>query len=144
MVACTLIGRHLKQIGKENAITYGTVAIIIQNLGLAYLDSVQDPDTFLLISFIVQIIGGLGSGTNSVSSLALVVENSTKEDREENIGFIEAFTGLGFLAGPLFGSVMFTIGGYSLPFAGCCILMTVSYPLIAINLSKAKAERLNN
>jgi len=70
------------------------------------------------------------------------VANSSKEDREANIGYVETFTGLGFLAGPLFGSVFYSMGGYSFPFAACAILYIVSYPFIAISLSNAKALRL--
>jgi hypothetical protein len=33
-------------------------------------------------------------------------------EREKNIGLTEAFTGLGFLGGPVFGSIMFALGGY--------------------------------
>ena len=62
------------------------------------------------------MIGGLGSGMNSVASLALIVSNSKDSEKEMNIGMIEMATGIGFLVGPMWGSFMYSIGGFSLPF----------------------------
>jgi len=62
------------------------------------------------------MIGGLGSGMNSVASLALIVSNSKESEREMNIGMIEMATGVGFLMGPMWGSLMYQIGGFTLPF----------------------------
>ena len=63
------------------------------------------------------MLGGLGSGNNAVASMAMVVSTSDKSQRMHNIGLIETATGIGFLLGPLWGSVMYHIGGYPAPFA---------------------------
>ena len=62
------------------------------------------------------MIGGLGSGINAVASMAMVVSGSKPSEREQNIGLIEMATGIGFLFGPIWGSAMYQIGGYSAPF----------------------------
>ena len=71
---------------------------------------------FIAFSFVAQVIGGLGSGNNAVASMALVVSDSDKSVRMQNIGYIETCTGIGFLIGPIWGSVMFHLGGYPAPF----------------------------
>ena len=134
MIASTVIGSIMKYVGRENTIMVGLIFIFIQNMALAYATTLEDPETFLALSFIAQAIGGVGSGINSVASMALVVKNSAKEDREMNIGFMEAFTGIGFLAGPLFGSFMFTLGGYVMPFAASAGLILLMYPIVCYNL----------
>ena len=53
------------------------------------------------------MIGGLGSGNNSVASMAMVIAESKKNEREKNIGLIETTTGVGFLLGPVWGSLMY-------------------------------------
>lgn len=53
------------------------------------------------------MIGGLGSGMNSVASLALIVSHSKESERDMNIGMIEMATGVGFLMGPMWGSLMY-------------------------------------
>ena len=116
MVSCILGGNYLHLIGREIAIIFGLVFIFIQQIGLYYLSSINDPYWFVFLSFTFQLIGGLGSGTNSVASMAMVVSGSKESEREANIGLIEMATGIGFLLGPIWGSFMFQMGGYSAPF----------------------------
>jgi MFS family permease len=73
--------------------------------------------------------------------MALVIAYSSKQERDQNIGFMEAFTGLGFLTGPLIGSVMFTIGGYMMPFLTCGCIYVLCFPFIVYNLQKGKRDR---
>lgn len=79
----------------------------------------KDGDMFLKLSIMFQIIGGLGSGNNSVASMAMVISDAAPDEREMHIGLIEASTGLGFLIGPLWGSMMYQMGGYPAPFGFC-------------------------
>ena len=62
------------------------------------------------------MIGGAGSGINAVAAMALTVASSKASEREQNIGLIEMATGIGFLLGPIWGSVMYHMGGFSAPF----------------------------
>ena len=67
----------------------------------------DDENEFIFWSFIAQIIGGLGAGNNAVASMAMVIADSEKKDRVKYLGWIETACGLGFLVGPLWGSVMY-------------------------------------
>lgn len=51
---------------------------------------------------------------------------------------MEMSLGLGFLTGPLIGSIMFSIGGYSMPFffSGCAY--SSLYPFVVYNLNSYK------
>jgi len=50
---------------------------------LAYIANIHDnPDLFLKLSYIAQSIGGVGSGLNSVCSMALLIAHSPKKDRD--------------------------------------------------------------
>ena len=92
------------------------VLILVQQIGL-YADSYEeDGNTFLFLSFVFQIIGGFGSGNNGVASMATVVAYAPRHEREKDIGLVETMTGLGFLAGPMWGSFMYYVGGYPAPF----------------------------
>ena len=48
--------------------------------------------------------------------MALVIAEAKVNEREMHIGLVETMTGLGFLLGPLWGSLMYTLGGYPAPF----------------------------
>jgi MFS family permease len=92
----------------------------------------------LRISFIVQAIGGVGSGANSVASMALMIAVSKREERDRNIGLFEAFVGLGFMTGPLVGSFLYTLGGYIMPFAFSGSFFVLCFPFVAYQLLKQK------
>ena len=62
------------------------------------------------------MVGGLGAGNNCVASTALVISEASLSEREQHIGLVETMTGVGFLLGPLWGSLMYTLGGYPAPF----------------------------
>ena len=85
----------------------GMLLILIQQVGLYWISYMKNGEWFLILSFAWQIIGGLGSGNNSVASMAMVIADADKNEREQHIGLIETATGIGFLLGPLWGSLMY-------------------------------------
>ena len=117
----------------------GCVLIIVQTASLGYLEWVDDATTFLQLSFMAQILGGIGAGANSTASMALL--SSFKiEERERYIGWIESATGVGLLFGPLLGALLYNIGDYYLPFLFFAILYAVAFPTIVYILVKSNAE----
>ena len=48
--------------------------------------------------------------------MAIAVSSSTADNREQNIGLMEMALGVGYLLGPLWGSLMFSLGGSAAPF----------------------------
>ena len=53
-------------------------------------------------------------------------------------------TGIGFLIGPIWGSLMYQAGGFSYPFASTAFLYIVSYPYCVYVLWNARKRRLEN
>ena len=84
-------------------------------LGLGSLKYVNDSTSFVLFSFLWKFICGLGAGLNSTASFAIVAHHY-KSDREKTIGMMESSSGIGLLLGPFFGAILYSIGGYTLPF----------------------------
>ena len=117
ILSSLLASRKLHLIGRELAMTLGMLLLTIQQVGLWRASYIKSENWFITFSFIAQVLGGLGSGNNAVASMAMVVSTSDKSERMHNIGLIETATGIGFLLGPLWGSVMYHIGGYPAPFA---------------------------
>jgi MFS family permease len=48
-----------------------------------------------------------------------------KKDRERMIGMMESASGIGLLLGPFFGAILYSIGGYMLPFFATCNITTL-------------------
>lgn len=84
-------------------------------LGLGSLKYVLDPTSFVMYSFLWKFLCGLGSGLNSTSAMAIIATHY-RNDRERTIGMMESSSGLGLLLGPFFGAILYSIGGYMLPF----------------------------
>jgi MFS family permease len=116
MLGTLLMGLYMHRVGREQTIMVGMIFNLIQQAGLYYTLGLHSSGWFLFWSFTFQMIGGLGSGMNSVATLALIVSTSKESEREMNIGMIEMATGIGFLIGPMWGSLMYQIGGFTLPF----------------------------
>jgi MFS family permease len=116
-------------------------------VGLGLLDFVEDKTGFIVFSFIWKFLCGVGAGINSTSSFAIIATHY-KEDREKAIGMLEASSGVGLLLGPLIGSILYEIGGYTLPFIGTgkdesdqnfiySIFLLLDVPLNCIHLESA-------
>jgi MFS family permease len=84
-------------------------------VGLGSLKFVDDPTVFVAFSFIWKFLTGIGAGINSTASFAIIAAHY-KEDREKTIGMLQACAGLGLLLGPLFGGVLYELGGFIMPF----------------------------
>ena len=109
------------------------ILLIAQNLGLGYLHYIEEPKAFLAISFVAQILGGIGAGAISTSSMA-ILSSFKHGDRERYIGWIEALSGLGLLFGPIQGAFLYNIGNFSSPFWFQAFMLTLTYPLITSSL----------
>ena len=101
--------------GRNFIILVATVLIIVQTSLLGYLEYVNNEATFLYLSFLAQILGGLGAGANATSSMA-ILSSFDRHEREQYIGWVEAAFGIGLLFGPLIGAGLYTFGGYVVPF----------------------------
>ena len=117
MAGSIFSSNYLHLIGRENSMVLGMLLILVQQIGLFAVSFINQPVIFFILSVLFQMIGGIGSGSNSVASMAMVIADAGKADREKHIGLIETTTGIGFLIGPVWGSLMYQIGGYAAPFA---------------------------
>jgi len=68
------------------------------------------------MAFVFQVIGGIGNGISTTSTLAIL--SSYKEQRQEYIGYFEIISGVGTLLGPIIGAGLYEIGGFQAPFFG--------------------------
>jgi len=69
-----------------------------------------------------------------VTGMSLVVSNSSKENRDKNVGFLEMCINVGLLVGPVFGSTMSALGGYSFPFASLATIHCVLLPIVCVSM----------
>ena len=92
-------------------------------VGLGALEHSDDPDVIIVWAFAFQVIGGIGKGLNSASTVAVL--SRYKDKRDTYIGLFEVFGSLGHLMGPIFGIIFYYFAGVRGPFYGiaACFLI---------------------
>ena len=120
-------------------------------LGIDYFVQALSPTLALL--FIGRIIAGIG-GASFTTATAYIADISTPEKRAQNFGMIGAAFGIGFIIGPVIGSLCSVWGSHygvsgkfdwsvRLPFivAGCFSLLNVLYGFFVLPESLDKEHR---
>lgn len=99
------------------------ILISLFGLGVDYIFLFFAPDLFWL--FIGRIIAGI-CGASFTTASAYIADISTPDKRAQNFGMIGAAFGLGFIIGPLLGSV-FSQFGVRVPFLVAAILSLLNW-----------------
>ena len=109
-------------------------------IGLGMLDYTRSKDLIVIMSFLLQAIGGIGNGMSIPSTMALL--SSYKEERALYIGYFELVAGLGALVGPLLGSSLYGAMGYKGPFLGLGILYLVPILIFAPRVTNLETKMM--
>ncbi len=99
------------------------ILLSLLGLGIDYLFLSVAPNIFWL--FIGRIIAGIG-GASFTSATAYITDVTTPEKRAQGFGMIGAAFGIGFILGPLLGSLLSTFG-LRAPFVGAAILSLLNF-----------------
>lgn len=97
--------------------------ISLLGLGIDYLFLFYAPDLWWL--FVGRLIAGV-CGASFTTASAYIADISTNENRAKNFGMIGAAFGLGFIIGPLLGSV-FSQYGIRVPFLVAAVLSLLNW-----------------
>jgi len=65
-------GRILSRVGRSRGLRYGLGMLICQLIILGSLYFVNNSNVFIAMSFLAQILGGIGAGANSTCSIAVI------------------------------------------------------------------------
>jgi len=115
IIASPLVGMLIKTMGRRSLIFIGVLLMGTSFMFFGLADYVQDPLIFTLCLFIIRFLQGFSSALIQ-TTLYSVCTNFYPEDKEALVGYIEAITGVGMIAGPILGSTLYTIGGYEFAF----------------------------
>ncbi|CAG5094608.1 Oidioi.mRNA.OKI2018_I69.XSR.g13706.t1.cds [Oikopleura dioica] len=125
-VGCPIFGIFLAQIGKKFTLIAGlTCAAVCAGL-FAFLDDIEDPSTYLWIGILLRGVQAVGVSAYFTATYALLVEEWRGSRLSLALGVYEAFTGLGMILGPITGSILYSVGGYRLPFLVVCGMLLLA------------------
>ena len=105
IISSFITGKSLNKIGRSTGLKFGTMLIVIQLFLLGILQFIDSLYVFIGLSFLAQIIGGVGGGLNSTCAMAIITTFFPNE-KEYYIGILEGGIGIGMLIGPLIGAFL--------------------------------------
>ena len=104
-----IVGRYMRIFGRRNVLVFGMAA---GTLGMFCLGLVElyDYTTVIILSIISRTLAGIGAGCALTAGEAILA-SGYPDEIEVVIGRLEVSSGLGFLMGPIIGSLLsyFTI-----------------------------------
>ncbi|EDV22588.1 uncharacterized protein TRIADDRAFT_58964 [Trichoplax adhaerens] len=131
-----IVGILLPRVGVRYVLWAGLTIEAGSSILLGFLANIYDRTSFLLFGIILRGTQGLGSAmyqTAAASYITVICQDSVATV----LGVLEIFTSIGFMVGPPVGGILYSAGGFKLPFivlssillAASCI---VAYMLPAI------------
>ena len=105
-----------------------------------FFNYIPSHHSFIIISFTIRIIHGLFCGIVTIIIYSIISSISTDEEIQLALGYMEVAWCIGLSAGPLFASVFYEIGGFTLPFIALGCLLYISVYLT----KEISAENINN
>ena len=126
-VAAPFVPVLIKKYGRIDILyitTFGEATCIIL---YGFFNFIPSYYLLIIISFTIRIIHGLCGGVVGIMVYSLVSCISTEDELQMALGNMEVAWCIGLSAGPLFASVFYEIGGYTLPFLalGCSLYISV-------------------
>ncbi|XP_045761273.1 MFS-type transporter SLC18B1-like [Maniola jurtina] len=127
-ITSPFFGKYLPAIGAKFMFTAGMFMAGSCNVIFGTLALVEDPTTFTVLCFVVRGMEALGASAYSTASYVFVV-NAFPDNIGSVLGILETFVGLGMSVGPAIGGLLYSIGGFGLPFYSLGIIMVLTVPI---------------
>uniref|UniRef100_A0A8C2JJZ2 Solute carrier family 18 member B1 n=1 Tax=Cyprinus carpio TaxID=7962 RepID=A0A8C2JJZ2_CYPCA len=126
LVGSLILGKYIVQIGAKFMIVAGLFVSSGSTVLFGFLDQVSDGTIFIVLCFITRCVNAIGFSAAVTSSFA-VSAKVFPDNIATVLGFMEIFTGLGLILGPLLGGWLYQSFGYEIPFVftGCLLFATV-------------------
>ncbi|CAG9575981.1 unnamed protein product [Danaus chrysippus] len=121
-------GKYLPALGAKFMFTSGMFVAGACNVLFGTLVLIEDSRTFTTLCFIVRGMEALGASAYSTASYVFVV-NAFPDNIGSVLGILETFVGLGMSVGPAIGGLLYSIGGFGLPFYSLGIVMVLTVPI---------------
>lgn len=96
---------------------------------------IADRDAFIVVCFVLRVTSAIGGAAVETSGLSILLD--TFPDNVGMVsGMIETCAGAGFSFGPVVGGLLYTVGGFKLPFFVTGGTMIAVIPILALALGK--------
>lgn len=132
----------MQRLGRTAILLYGMLLESL-NIFLMALVPFSNFGMALFLSFASRMIGGLSSAMLTISSYSILTSDYPDEIAKM-IALMEIVSGIGYIMGPLIGSVMYFIGGFSTSCIILSIIILLYIPLLYICVGPSRPYILSN
>lgn len=127
-VTSPIFGKILPLLGAKFLFISGITLTGACNILFGLLEYVQDYTLFSTLCFLIRGFEAVGASAFSTASYVFVV-HSFPEKISSVLGILETFVGLGLSVGPAIGGVLYSLGGFQLPFFVLGVAMIAVTPI---------------
>ncbi|GLV34398.1 hypothetical protein CBL_00325 [Carabus blaptoides fortunei] len=127
-VSSPVVGKIIPNFGEKSLFLCGIALSGVCNILFGLLQYIEHHTLFTFLSFFICGLEALGASTYSTASYVLIV-NIFPNHIGTVWGILETVVGLGMTAGPAIGGILFSLGGFGLPFYIVGLVSLVFIPL---------------
>lgn len=135
-----LFGKYLDTIGAKFTLTSGIFVAAVSCMLFGLLDLVTDHPEFIGLSFAVRIVEALGASAALTAAFAIIA-SEFPDSVGTTFATLETFYGVGYIVGPTIGGLLFTAGGYILPFIVMGGMLAVVGVITCVVLPNSEAQK---
>lgn len=138
LLLSTWVGHKLPIYGKKRFVIAGFGFLIASTLGFCGLALVDNKWIFFSAALTFRLVQGIGGTFLQVAAQAMALTDMG-ERTEQSVAAVNGARGLGFLAGPLIGQVLYEYTGYVGTFGIFALILIVSLIFVALKLTEGKS-----
>ena len=128
-----IVGKFLPQLGPVLTLFVGSFLEGFGEILFGFIVSMQNRWMFVLFSFLLRTVAGVGA---SFSRTALISILSVMYPDHVSVifGILEFASGIGLMIGPFLGGLLYSIGGFKIPFivTGSFVWLMLGFVMIAL------------
>jgi len=110
-----ILGKYLDCVGAKSTLHLGMILAATSAILFGMLDLVTTHFWFISLSFLLRITEALGSTAALVAAFSITAAVFPKSIGT-TFATLEVFYGIGYIVGPTIGGLLFSLGGFKLPF----------------------------
>lgn len=126
-----VVGKYMNKIGRKKVLVFGLFLLSLSLFTIGFL-SFSGFIATITLSIASRVLAGIGAGC-TISAAPAILISECPDDIDKVIGYYEASSGLGYLVGPLVGSLFYFLD-MIISFSAACglfgIFAVVTYYLL--------------
>nr|CAD7204864.1 unnamed protein product [Timema douglasi] len=128
-ICSPLIGKYVNVIGPKFLLKSGLFVAGICSMLFGFLHFAEGHAEFIGLSFAIRIVESVGASAATTAAFSITAavfpDCVATTFVSSNRATLEVFYGLGYIVGPMIGGLLFSLGGFALPFlvVGCVLLL---------------------